>query len=73
MRASFPNSKRNPQTLLREPRPAPQATEKAKRRRLRAEDARLAWNEYRRKQQAVDENTARLRALRLAREARAAG
>jgi hypothetical protein len=70
MRASFPSSKRNPQTLVREPRRAPDAAEKAERLRLREEDARLAWKEYRRKQQAVDENTARLRAMRLEREGR---
>ena len=73
MRANFPNSKRNPQTLVREPRAAPGATEKAERLRRREEDARLAWAEYRRKQQAVDENMARLRAMRLKREAKAGG
>ena len=68
MRAAFPNSKRNAQTLEREPRAAPSAAEKAERLRLREQDARLAWAEYQRKQKAVDENMARLRAMRLARE-----
>ena len=73
MRANFPNAKRNPATLVREPRAAPSAAEKAERRKLQEEEARIAWAEYRRKQQAIDENTARLKALRLARERKAAG
>jgi hypothetical protein len=73
VRANFPNSKRNPQTLVREPRAAPGAAEKAERLKLREQEARIAWDEYRRKQQAVDENMARLRALRLARERQGAG
>ena len=73
MRAAFPNSKRDPQTRVSEPRAAPSAAEKAERLKLREEDARLAWDEYRRKQKAVDENTARLRAMRLKREAKGAG
>lgn len=68
MRATFPNSKRNPSTLIRDPRTPPTATEKAERLKAREEQAKLAWEEYRRNQQAVDENTARLRALRLARQ-----
>jgi hypothetical protein len=73
VRASFPNSKGNPATLVRDPRPPPTAAEKAERRKLQEEDARLAWEEYQRRQRAVDENTARLRALRLARQKRAVG
>ena len=68
MRANFPNAKRDPATLVRDPRAAPTAAEKAERRKLQEEEGRLAWAEYRRKQQAVDENTVRLRALRLVRE-----
>jgi hypothetical protein len=47
---------------------SPTAAEKAERRKLREEEGQLAWEEYGRKQQAVDENMARLRGLRLARE-----
>jgi hypothetical protein len=73
MRANFANSKRNPKTLVREPRAAPSAIEKAERLKLREQEARIAWDEYCRKQQAIDENMARLRAMRLEREAKAAG
>jgi len=71
--ANFPNAKRNPATLVRDPRAAPTATEKAERRKLQEEAGRLAWEEYQRKQKSVDENTARLRALRLAREQKGMG
>jgi hypothetical protein len=71
VRATFPNSKRNPATLIRDPRTPPTASEKAERLKARAEEAKLAWEEYRLKQKAVDENTARLKALRLARERKA--
>ena len=71
MRATFPNSKRNPPALTREPRSPPTATEKAERLKAREQEAKLAWEEYRRNQQAVDENTARLKALRLARQTKA--
>jgi len=73
VRASFPNSKRNPATLIRDPRSPPTATEKAERLKAREEEARLAWEEYRKKQQSIDENTARLKALRLAYQKRAMG
>ena len=73
MRATFPNSKRNPATLIRDPRTPPTASEKAERLKAREQEAKLAWEEYRRKQQAVDDNTARLRALRLARQKKATG
>ena len=73
VRASFPNSNRNPATLVRDPRAAPTAAEKAERRKLQEEEGRRAWEEYRRKQKAIDENTARLRALRLAREQKGMG
>lgn len=68
MGANAPNAKRNPALLVRDPRTPPSAAEKAERRKLQEEAARLAWEEYRRKQQAIDENTARLKALRLARQ-----
>lgn len=68
MRANAPNAQRSAGTLIRETRAPPTAAEKAERVKVREEEARLAWKEYRRKQQAVDENTARLKALRLARE-----
>jgi hypothetical protein len=73
VRANFPNSKRNPETLVRDPRAAPSAAEKAQRRKLQEEEGRLAWEEYQRKQKAIDENTARLRSLRLAREEKGIG
>jgi hypothetical protein len=73
VRANFPNSKRSPETLVRDPRAAPSAAEKAQRRKLQEEEGRLAWAEYRRKQQAIDENTSRLRALRMAREQKGMG
>ena len=73
MRANFPNAKRDPVTLVRDPSAAPTAAEKAERRKLQEEEGRLAWAEYRRKQQAVDENTVRLRALRLAQEQKGMG
>ena len=50
MRANFPNVKRNPATLVRDPRAAPTAAEKAERRKLQEEAGRLAWEEYQRKQ-----------------------
>ena len=73
MGANTLHARRGPATLSREPRAAPTAAEKAMRLKLREEQARLAWDEYRRRQQAVDENTARLKALRLAREQREGG
>ena len=73
MRARAPNSKPDSITLVRDPRAPPSAAEKAQRLKAREEDARLAWAEYLRQQQAVDENTARLKALRLARQKKAVG
>jgi hypothetical protein len=73
VRTTFPAAKRNPSTLVREPRATPTAAEKARRLKLREEEARLAWAEYRQKQQAVDENTARLKALRLSRQHKVKG
>ena len=69
MRASGANSESDPPRLHREPRPPPNAAEKAKRLKVKEEERRLPCEEYQRKQQAIDANTARLRALRLARKA----
>jgi hypothetical protein len=44
---------------------------RAERRQLRQDDASRAWTEYVERNRGVDENTERLRALRLAREAQA--
>jgi hypothetical protein len=43
---------------------------RAERRQLRQDDASRAWTEYAERNRGVDENTHRLRALRLAREER---
>jgi len=71
VRQNLPNTKRNSQMLARGPRPAPTSDERAERRRVQEEDARIAWEEHRLKERAIEENTARLRALRLAREQQA--
>src|SRR3954453_18206670 len=42
-RANFSNSKRPPKTLVREPRAAPSAAEKAERLKLPEQEARIAW------------------------------
>jgi hypothetical protein len=64
------HSKRNPDTLVREPRRSPTSAERAERRKVQEQEARIAWEEHRRKQQAIEDNTARLKALRLARESK---
>ena len=46
--------------------------ERAERKQRQEADAIAAWNEHVEKQRKIDANTARLRALRLAREAEAA-
>ena len=72
MRTNLSDSKRNSGTAVREPRRPPTAVERAERLKQREEEGRLAWEEYRHKQQAIDENTTRLKALRLARDAQLA-
>jgi hypothetical protein len=70
VRANFPNSKRNSQTLVREPRAPLSAAQRAERLKLQEQEARLAWQEYHERQRAIEANTVRLRALRLARAAK---
>ena len=50
-------------------RPRPTGAEIAEKRRERAQDARLAWEDYEARNRAVEANMARLRELRLARDA----
>jgi hypothetical protein len=48
-------------------------TQKEANKEKRDADAKVAWDEYQARQAAIDKNTERLRALRLAKEAKTAG
>ena len=67
-----PQSKRPSIPPPRKPSPAPSREELALRRERMAEDGAAAMAEYLAEQEAIAEKTARLRAARLAREAKAA-